>query len=582
MAKVKKSEKELEQERYEQIMEIVAWRTAFYRANPQRFAKELLNVNLKPFQSILLYAMMHNYFFAYIASRSQGKTFLAALYAVIRCILYPGTKICVAASTKKQACEILNKINDEFLQKSPFLADEIEEIKPDPSRGYCKFKNGSWIKAVTSDDRSRGNRSNVLILDEFRMIDKNILDAVIRKFNGTPRQPDYVTKKEYAHLAERNSEIYLSSAWYCSHWSYEKLQGFFLGMIGECKKYFVCSLPYQLPIKEGLLIRESVEDDMAEPNFSELLFSMEMEALFFSDNNGSFFTWEDISKRRKLKTAFMPLNSYAINDKKRIPPLQKGEKRILSVDVALMPSKRNNNDTSALIINSAMPTGNGSYTSNIAYIETYEGLTTDELSIIVMRTFYEYHCTDLVLDTNGLGMGVFDFIIKNQYDSETGKTYPALSCCNDTIMASRCKVIGAEKKIWSIKATPAFNNEICILLRSGLQNGKINLLIDENEAETTIKNNIKNFNKLTLNEQIKIKLPYTQTSLMINELINLDHEVKGNVIRIIEKPGARKDRYSSLAYNYWVTCQLERKLRPKEQSTEQLLKNFIIRKAKIH
>ena len=38
------------------------------------------------------------------------------------------------------------------------------------------------------------------------------------------------------------------------------------------------------------------------------------------------------------------------------------------------------------------------------------------------------------------------------------------------------------------------------------------------------------------------------------------HEIKGTNIKITEKSGMRKDRYSSLAYNYWVQCQLEREM----------------------
>ena len=78
-----------------------------------------------------------------------------------------------------------------------------------------------------------------------------------------------------------------------------------------------------------------------------------------------------------------------------------GERRILSVDVALLASKKHDNDAAALIINSAIPISETQYSSNIVYLETHEGLTTDELGIVVMRTFYEYKCTDLVLDTNG-------------------------------------------------------------------------------------------------------------------------------------------------------------------------------------
>ena len=37
-------------------------------------------------------------------------------------------------------------------------------------------------------------------------------------------------------------------------------------------------------------------------------------------------------------------------------------------------------------------------------------------------------------------------------------------------------------------------------------------------------------------------------------------------IKIIEKSGMRKDRYSSLAYNYWCINQIIRKKKPKTSS----------------
>lgn len=65
----KLSEKEVANNKSERIMNGIAVWTSFYRANPQRFAKDYLNVNLKLFQKILIYAMMHNYYFMYIAAR---------------------------------------------------------------------------------------------------------------------------------------------------------------------------------------------------------------------------------------------------------------------------------------------------------------------------------------------------------------------------------------------------------------------------------------------------------------------------------------------------------------------------------
>ena len=101
------------------------------------------------------------------------------------------------------------------------------------------------------------------------MIPKSIVDTVLRKFMTAPRQPKYLDKPEYKHLQERNKELYLSSAWLKSDWSWDKVCAFFEAMTSG-KSYFLCSLPYQLAIKEGLLMREQVEDEMSEADFSTI------------------------------------------------------------------------------------------------------------------------------------------------------------------------------------------------------------------------------------------------------------------------------------------------------------------------
>lgn len=69
MAERKLSAKEVAQEKANRVMEGVAYWGSFYRSNPQRFAKDYLNLNLRVFQKILLYAMMVNNYFMYIAAR---------------------------------------------------------------------------------------------------------------------------------------------------------------------------------------------------------------------------------------------------------------------------------------------------------------------------------------------------------------------------------------------------------------------------------------------------------------------------------------------------------------------------------
>ena len=573
VSKGKKSEKQLANEKSKRILEGVAYWCSYYRHNPQRFVKEYLNVSLKMFQKILIYAMMHNNHFMFWASRGLGKTWLTALFCVVRCILFPKTKICIASSTRTQANEVLSKITDDFMKNygwgSENLRREISYFTVGTNKAVIEFHNGSWIKVVTAADTGRGNRANILITDEFRMVDKDTIDTVLKRFLSSPRQPNYLNLPEYKNnpdLLESNIEIYMSSCWFKSHWSFEKSKAYTVNLLGGRKGYFVCGLPYQIAIKEGLLKRVDVEDEMSEIDFDAVKFDMEMGCLPFGDTDGAFFTFDDISQRRKLQTALYPPSLTGNSRNLKIPDLVTNERRILSVDVALMASKKTKNDASSIMINSAIPTNNNNYTANLVYLENHEGLNTDELALIIRRLFSWYKCTDLVIDTNGVGLGVFDALIQDMIDPETGELYPAISCCNDKMMAARCKVDNAPKVIWSIKATATFNNEACILLRSGFQKGKINLLVSEFESEEILKEKFKGFNKMMPYEQMQYKMPFIQTTLLVYELISLEHEIKGTNIKITEKSGMRKDRYSSLAYNYWVQCQLEREMLHKPQT----------------
>lgn len=574
-----KTQTEIEKDKQQKIMETVAWKAGYYRANPHRYVSEVLGLSLKWFQQILLWCMMHYNFVMYLAARGQGKTYLTALFCCVRCILFPGTKIVVSSGTLKQANEVLLKIQDDFMKQSSILRSEIEKCNIGQNDASIYFKNGSWIKTRTSSENSRSARANCIVVDEFRMVDETVINTVLRKFLTSPRQPKYLQKPEYAHMQERNKEIYMSSAYFKSSWAYRKAQSYTLNFFDDTKKYFICGLPYQVSVREGLLSRSQLEDEMSETDYNELVQQMEMECLWFGDTDGSLFKFDELTARRRLRKAFPPLSF--CNDKITIPKLTATGKRILSIDVALMQStKKKKNDASAIFINDLIQVNDTAYQSNFVYGETFEGLKTDELGMIVMKYFYEYQCTDLVLDTNGIGLGVYDFITKEQICQENGKRYQAMTCINDKDMAERCKVRDANKVVWSVKANANFNNEICVLLRNGIQNGKINFLIPEQDADISLKETYKGYFKMNPTEQAKLKMSYIQTTFAVYELIKLDHEVKNGNIKVKEVEGMRKDRYSSIAYSYWCACQLELKLKPKTQDTQSLVSKLTIRKAK--
>lgn len=570
--------------RRDKVLNGAAFWGAFYRANPDLFAKDYLHLNLRIFQDILLVIMFWSSTFVFIACRGLGKTFLSAIYCVIRCILYPGTKICIASGTRGQAINVLEKILYELKPRSPELCNEIDdkETKINGTNAQIVFKNSSSIKVVTASDSARGNRCNVLLLDEFRLINKDTIDTILRKFLTLKREPAYralsKTERKKELAKEKNLTLYLTSAYWKDHWSYTRCVDTLKAMVNPSRRQFVCGFPYHLSIKEGLLDPELVADEMAESDFSEVKFSMEMESLFWGADDGAFFDNETVSKNRKIKYPMLPSSQSSLLSSTliQIPQKQKGETRILSVDVGLMSSRRNKNDATAIFLNQLVPTKAGRYVSNIVYADSCEGLRTDDQALVIRKLYDEFNCDYIVLDTNGIGLGVYDTLARDISDPETGEIYPAISCCNDKTMAERCTVPGADRVIWSIKASAQFNSDCAILLRDGFKTGRVRLLVNEYDA-ADILSTIRGYNSLSDKDRLRLKLPYIHTTLLIEELIKLQHDETSGRVRVYERAGMRKDRYSSLSYNFYVATQLENKLVKKTNLSSGYTQDFIIR-----
>lgn len=576
-------------EKYERVLNGAAVWCAFYRANPHRFVQDYLHLELHLFQKVLLVMMNLSTVVTFIGSRGIGKTFLSAVFCVIRAILYPGSKICIASGTRGQALQILEKIMLELVPNSRELAAEIDEkqSKINGTDAKIVLRNGSYIKVVTAKDSARGNRANVLLVDEFRLVAKDVIDTVLRKFLTQKRMPRYGKLSKAEAKAERakekNMTMYLSSAYFKDHWSYAKCLDTCKMMLNDEKHQFVCGLPYQLSIDEGLLDETTVEEEMLESDFNEIKFSMEYSALWWGGADGAFFDFDTVAKNRKIVYPMLPdrLSSKLPScSELRIPQKVNGELRILSADIALIASHKHRNDATSIFITQLMPTKSGRYTCNVVFSASAEGMHTEDQALMIRKLYDEYQCDYIVLDSNGIGLGVFDCLVRDMSDGDTGEIYPALSCCNDPAMAERCTVVGADKVIWSVKANPTFNTQCAVLLREGFRSGKIRLLATEYDTELTL-SETKEFPKLSDYEKAQILLPCVHTTLLIDEMVKLEHEDKGNgQVRVYERSGNRKDRYSSLSYNYYVAMQLESRLIRRSSASSQTEAAFVFKPPK--
>lgn len=570
----------------ERIMNGVNIWCSFYRANPHRFAKDYLHIDLAIFQQILIMMMSVSTNFLWTASRGIGKTFLLSVFCCIRCTIYPETKIIVVAKTRGQSIEVIEKIIRELIPKSDNLAREIKNYSLSPADAYIEFWNGSYLKVVTSNDGARHNRANIIFYDEYRMIPKGIIDTVIKKFIAPERKPKFFEKPQYKNYPkERNQQFFTSSCWFKNHWSWDLFTSYCVNMMNDDKKYFVCGLPYQLAIQEGLLNKEQVEDEMSESTFNATLFEMESGCLFHGENENAFYNYESLTNIRRIHQALYPKLVYdTISHTKLIKYPQKiaGEIRLLTADIAVMGSKKNKNDATAIFILQLIPTKDGQYIRNVLYSENYDGGHTEEQALQIRRLYDEMECDYIVMDTNGVGIGVYDNLVTDLIDEDTGIMYEALSCINDVEMASRYKGLSKTppKVIYSIKASAAFNSQCAFALRDSITRGKMRLLITEQEFRSEMSRN-KVYKDLSAEDKISLELPFIQTTLLINELVNLEYSTNGSDIKIKEAYDKRKDRYSSLSYGNYIANELERKIKNRKNNNENSHIEFNMRKPKV-
>lgn len=536
--------------------------TSFYRLNIHRFVEHYFQMDLYLFQKILLYFMNLNTYFMLVAARGLSKSYMIAVFACARACLYPNTKIIIASGIKKQATLIITEKIEKELMQFPNIAREIKQIKSSANDSTVIFHNGSTIEAVTSSENSRGYRGNILILEEFRLINENILNTVLKPFLNVYRQPPYLKKEKYKHLTEENIELYISSAYFSSHWMQKAMESA-RDMMLRGRDTVIFSMDYLTSIHHGLLSEKRIQDDMQNSNFDEISFHMEYKNLMYGQNENAIFALEDITKNRLLKNVFYPIKNIEYQDvkNKKKEKLIDGEIRVMAVDIALMGGS--NNDNTIITCVRLIPNGD-TFLRKVSYMESIEGGHSEDQAIRIKQIFEDFQASYCAIDTHGNGMSIHDALVKVQYDEERDVEYDAWCAYNDEEMRRRAKTPNPLPVIFSIKAGARLNHEMTTSLRANLRNSNIELPITEMEAKELLADK-KYYEEASLEEKTQLILPYIQTTLLVNELVNLDHEIVGGFIKISEKSGQRKDRFSSLSFANHLAKTLENKLSDKGQ-----------------
>lgn len=541
----------------------------FFRLNISIFVEYYLDIYLHPYQRFWIDWMNSSTDFLGVASRASAKSWLIAVYTMARCILYPGTTVILASATKGQAGLIISEKCAMLRDRHPVLSAEIKEIVTNANKWEVSFYNGSVIRVVVSGENARGNRSNINIYEERRLIPKETIDSILQPFlvsRDMPftKLPKYAGKTFYL---EEPQSIIITSAYYKSYDWYPEAVKLIKKMASGSEDVKCIFLNYNTLIRSGIktkkqMIRERAlfEDPIA--------FDMEYGNIPYGESSLAFFKLNMFN--RNIKRAWRPIRDEQFLVKKSNEyniPKTPTELRLVSVDVAMRAGGDNTIITCARLF-----PGRKGYQTDFVYMESHNGKNTLSQSLRIKQICHEFDADAMVLDLAGVGISIFDSLSSVTKDETRGLEYKAYTVLNSKEIEDRVfidlmdRTISKDAKpfIFPILATQQLNSAIAVNFKEMMNKKMINFLVDNNEAEDFLINsgNKDIINQEDLSLRAHVLNPHLQFTLAINEAISLNMDLVGasGLVKLVAPDGGRKDRYSSMSYLAWYVSLLNKDL----------------------
>jgi len=377
-------QKNISGEREERYIE---WIT-FYRRNPHRFIKDYFGITLFPYQILMIWILQRSNLAYIVASRAVGKTWLIAVWALTLAVLYPGIKVIVCAKTLKQGGILISEKLTQLRDTYPNVQREIKNITSNSNVYEAIFHCGSTIKVVPSGENARGNRANYVILEEARLVPKEILEQVIKPFLFS-RMPPYRLMKEYKddnRLKEEGIISYITSAWYTAEYWYSYVRTCIKRMVAGDETANFMALDYLISVYHNIKTEEMIKNEMADND----PVSNQMEYLNIPSGASGKAYFKPAMFPRNIKRAFYPQKEDNYNAKKNPYEIKKvdGEIRVVTVDVATRANKQNDlSITGAIRLTPLMGKG---YNRQLVYMESHKGENTIVQAKRIKQIFYDF------------------------------------------------------------------------------------------------------------------------------------------------------------------------------------------------
>ncbi|MCI0560824.1 MAG: hypothetical protein MN733_20260 [Nitrososphaera sp.] len=161
-----------------------------FKTNLGLTAKYVLGVQLLPFQLVILDMLWKKRFPYLVMTRGGGKTFILAVYACLKALLSPGSKILLIGANFRQSQLIF-----EYIENFYHTSDLFKQCCSQPSKAPAKWMlrvGDSTITAVPLGHDGatiRGLRATSIIADEFASIPEEVFQVVVRGFAAVAKDP---------------------------------------------------------------------------------------------------------------------------------------------------------------------------------------------------------------------------------------------------------------------------------------------------------------------------------------------------------------------------------------------------------
>ena len=541
-------------ERVEAVKPIIRKYVAFWREYPDLFVDFMVRGNRTEvkegefkfyfYQRVFLRSVMRFQYVYAVFPRAYSKSFLSVMALMIRCILYPGAHLFVTSGGKEQGASILHDKVQEICELIPSFNREIDWGRGKTLEGKDKvryvFKNGSVLDNLAARESTRGQRRHGGLMGECVGIDDAILREVIIPVMAISRRAKDGTTNEKEPL--NKSQIYITTAGYKGTFPYDRLIGFLVRMVTQPDRCMVLGGTWRTPVGVGLQSKTFITDQKNEGTYNEASFEREYESKWSGTVEDAFFNGEFFDRNRKLQQP-----EYEASGRSSA-----GAYYVLSVDVG-----RKGCDTIVCVFK-VTPQAQGPAVKSLVNIYTMSDEHFEDQAIKLKKLYYKYKARTLVIDGNGLGIGLIDYMIKSQTD-ENGDFLPDFGVENDDDgYYKKYRTQNTEyDAMYIIKANAPINTECHANAQTQLQAGKVKFLIDERTAKDKLLSTQKG-QRMKPEERAEYLKPFTLTSILKEEMMNLREENEGvNIILKQANRGIKKDKFSAFEYGLYYIKQKE-------------------------